>query len=217
MRISTKSSILGFAALIGAASLVGTANANLVVDGNFDTPSGGTTFTTYSSPFGGWTVGGSVDLIGGYWQAPPGGGGSVDLDGNSVGSISQVLNLTAGQDYNLSFAFAGNPDGGPTTKDFSVSINGATSNFSFDTTGASLTTMNFKTASFDFIATGGPTTLSFTSLDTSASPFYGAAIGNVSVTAVPEPATAALVMLGLGVLGFAARRRRDDSIGGAAA
>src|ERR1700753_10074 len=89
------------------------AHANLVVDGNFNMPSGNPSFTTYSasSSFGPWTVTqGSVDLIGDYWQSPSGpAGGSVDLDGNfQAGGISQTFNVSTPGLYNLTFALAGN-------------------------------------------------------------------------------------------------------------
>ena len=84
--------------LIVAAPAALAAPTNFVTDGNFDSPSGGY-YTTYSlGSLGPWTVtSGSVDLIGTYWQAPPSGGGSVDLDGYyAAGTISQSLSLTPG-------------------------------------------------------------------------------------------------------------------------
>src|SRR5271165_2494437 len=83
--------------------LAGGAQAvNLVMDGDFGSPSGGSRYVTYhnGASIGPWLVGmppqdvhvtGSVDLVGGYWQAPTAGGGSVDLDGNNPGTISQTL------------------------------------------------------------------------------------------------------------------------------
>ena len=40
---------------------------------------------------------GSVDLITGYWEAPPGGGNIVDLDGNAFGGVSQSFATVLGQ------------------------------------------------------------------------------------------------------------------------
>src|SRR4051794_13237389 len=97
-------------------SAVSRANANLVVDGGF-TDAGASTFVTVFSPStfgsGAWTVNsGSVDIIGTYWQPPIPGQGSLDLDGNSNGQISQALSgLISGQTYALTFALSGNPDG----------------------------------------------------------------------------------------------------------
>ena len=72
--------LLAGAALAAGLALAGAAQAGIVLDGDFSTPSGGGSFTTYSggSSIGPWLVtGGGVDLIGGYWQAPTAGGGSV--------------------------------------------------------------------------------------------------------------------------------------------
>ena len=220
MQLQTKIRLLSAATLLGAAGFAASANAAIVVDGTFDNPSGGSSFTTYGTgtvaglDFSSWHVGtGTVDLIGGYWQNPGGVGGSVDLDGNAPGSISQNLTLGAGT-YQLTFDLSGNPDGGDATKSLAVSVGSASQNFSFTTGSNTKSSMNYLSETLTF-TTSGNTTLTFASTDTSGP--YGAVIGNVSVTAVPEPATAGLALLGLGVLGFAARRRRTESMSAAIA
>jgi len=61
----------------------------------------------------------------------------------------------------------------------------------------------------------GPTTLSFTSGD-SGTPF-GAVIGGVSVAAVPEPASWAMLLMGIGMIGGGLRAvRRKNAIAPAA-
>jgi hypothetical protein len=55
----------------------------------------------------------------------------------------------------------------------------------------------------------GSTTLSFTSLDV-ATP-YGPVIGDVSISAVPEPATWAMMVLGFLGVGFMAYRRKSKT------
>lgn len=195
-------------ALVAGVVLAGAAQAqvNLVTDGQFlaaPNPGGYTTYST-GATFGGWTVGsGSVDLIGSYWQAPPEGGRSVDLDGGTRGSIFQALNLSAGS-YLLSFYLSGNPDGPGPVKSVSVSV-GDQSDVVFSHSvphTKSAMAYEFHTLSF---TTAGATTLTFTGADTINA--YGAAIGGVSVTAVPEPASYALGLAGLAVLGFVGRRR----------
>ena len=214
--------ILSCAAFLAAAAVSTSANAALL-DGNLDTTPGGGTFVTFTTGqtfgAGAWTVGdgaansgsnsGSIDLIGAYWQAPPFGGQSVDLDGSAPGSISQNFSLPAGT-YQLSFELSGNPEGGDPTKTVGVSVGNVTNQqFSFVTGSNTKPAMGFLNETLTF-TTPGATTLTFQSLD--ASGVFGPVVGNISVTAVPEPATAALALLGLGAIGFATRRRRPGGM-----
>lgn len=157
-----------------------------------------------------WTVtAGSVDWIGTYWQAPPPGGQSVDLDGNSPGAISQDIITHPGQTYWLSFWLAGNPDGGDATKKLEVTVGGASHIFAFDTFGKSKADMGWTPLGISFTATGGSTTIAFASGDGNGSP-YGPVIGDVEVR-VPGPdfyTEFALSLSGLGLLMFVRRKRQ---------
>ena len=196
--------IVAAGALAGAASQAGAATT--FTDGDFTTTSGGCSFTTYNGgSFGPWDVTGSVDLIGNYWQAPPTGGGSVDLDGNSPGAISQTFTAAPGR-YQVSFFLSGQSRRRRWRQDGGRFAGGASQGASPSTHWRQRApTMDYVQETLDFISTGS-TTLTFTSQDVN-SPF-GPVVGGVSVTAVPEPATWAMMLIGFGGLGAAMRVSR---------
>jgi choice-of-anchor C domain-containing protein len=203
------------AAIAGFASLPAQAAVNLITDGNFDAPLSAGTFTTFNSgsSFGTgnpWTVtSGSVDVIGNYWQAPATGGGSVDLSGNAAGAIQQSFNAAAGT-YSLQFYLSGNPDGSPTTKQITVSVGGTTHDFFYTLGGTnSKSNMNYILESLAFHSAGGSNLLTFTSDTDSA---FGGVIGGVNVSAIPEPATWAMLLLGFGGIGWSLRRRQSAAM-----
>ena len=180
-------------------------------NGGFEASSPGWTGTYQpqnagSTTIPGWTVTfGSVDWINTYWQNAEG-SYSIDLSGTSLGQISQTFGTQIGQPYKVTFAMAGNPDGGgDAIKDLlSVVVGGAVSQiFSFVTTGKSTADMDWEDRVFLFTALTTSTTLQFTGLEGNA---YGAAIDNVRVEAVPVPAAA--WMLGTGLIGLVALRRK---------
>jgi len=211
-----KKSMLAVAAFCFGLGLAN-ANANLVIDGDFSNPFGGS-FTTYNAnsnnTFGPWTVtSGSVDLIGNYWQSPNGvGGGSVDLDGYfQAGSISQILNVTTAGLYNLSFALAGNPDAGGGLKSVFVSLASGSNTYNFVVTNEDHNNMGYVYKFLNNIALGvGPATLTFASQDPAGSA-YGPVIGDVNVSAVPEASTWAMMIIGFAGIGFMAYRRKSNS------
>ena len=203
------------AAVAAIAMLPSTANAAQFVNGSFEagTPAG--SFTTVSggdnSSVTGWAAtGNSVDYIGNYWTAQDG-LRSIDLNGGAQGGIQQTFDTLAGVQYNVTFWLAGNPDGSPVTKSVLVGATGATDGlFSFDSTGASKSNMGWSKYTYNFLATGTSTTLSFASQNAGA---YGAALDNVAVAAVHEPATWALMLIGFAAVGFGMRRRSSTALG----
>jgi Protein of unknown function (DUF642) len=111
-----------------------------------------------------------------------------------------------GQKYVVSFAIAGNDDGGVLVKKLGVSINnGPATQFTFDTTGTSNSNMGWLYKSYGFTAPTASTLLSFTSQEANS---FGAALDDVSISAVPEVSTWAMLIAGFGMAGAVMRRRR---------
>jgi choice-of-anchor C domain-containing protein len=199
--------------------LCSSANAALFQNGSFEdgiANIGG--FTTLNAgdntSITGWTVGtGSIDYIGTYWTSANG-SRSLDLNGLVPGSISQTFDVTSGQAYQVTFDLAGNPAGGPTAKTLTTSANATIVLSSFDTTGKDLSNMGWTPVSFNFTATGPTETLTFLSTTAGYSgnstypTAFGPALDNVSVTAVPEPSTWAMMILGFLGVGLVAHRRK---------
>lgn len=202
-------------AMVATAMISSAANASLLVNGSFEqgTPQPGSNgFSTLGAgdnSVTGWTVfSGSVDWINGYWQAQDG-THSIDLAGNQPGAIEQTFATVAGTLYSVNYWLSGNPDGGDIGKDGVVAaINGAIVDASSSITGIqgpSHENMKYSLKNFTFTASGDTTTLRFSSADNAGA--FGAVLDNVSVSAVPEPATWAMMLVGFGVVGASMRRR----------
>jgi len=225
--------VKSYKSLLGAATVLTVIGAgpafaltNLIDDGSF---AGGATagnYTTYSSgsalPPGGWTVttdkqtgnASSVDLVGTHWGSPPAGGGSVDLNGtlgndgasktDSVGGITQSVDVAKAGTYTLSFYVSGNQDGPAPTKEYEAFA--GTNSFILSTSN------NVKAGQWSLVTesvflNAGANSVGFYSLTTDPTNQYGAVIGDVSLSAVPEPSTWALMILGFLGLGFAGYRK----------
>jgi len=206
MRLSKQ--FFASAALALLASTGWAAGPNLITNGGFESSTfngGFTTFAAGSTALTGWTIGqDSVDLINTYW-APASGSYSLDLSGNYDGTISQSFATVIGQKYVVSFDMAANPDDhGDPVKVMQAGLSQQPL-YSFSSVGHTHANMGWTTQSFSFIAAASNSTLFFASLQDSAG---GVALDNISVTAVPEPETYAMLLAGLGLMGAVARRRR---------
>lgn len=214
----------------GALSITGANATSLITDGNFanDITSGieGLGFNRYSIgqylpayPSGNspWIVNsGNVDFIGKYWQSPSGANppsgtnGSVDLNGNIPGSISQTFTSPNTGLYDLTFSLSGNPDGFPLKKEVAVTIDSVTKDVFFILDGNTHSDMKYVAESLFFDVTSGLNTLTFASINTPGQ--YGAVIGNVSLTATPLPSTWSMLLagfLGLGFIAYRGAKRRS--------
>ena len=147
----------------------------------------------------------------------PDGGNFVALDGDSdySGSISQTLTgLTIGKDYVVDFSWAASQlinRTGATTEQLKVSFGGS-DKFTAIVNNPSEGFTGWFSESFRFTAGAATQALTFLSIGTPNGLPPIAALDGVSVTAVPEPATWALMLAGFGMVGFAVRRRRASFV-----
>jgi hypothetical protein len=199
---------LAATAFLAGATISQASYAGVVFSDNFDAAGpgdhlnwvGDSVFTSTSPP-------GSVDLIGigGSFDFLPGNGSYVDLDGstgsgnNPAGQLTSVLSVGPGT-YNITFDLAGNRRGAA-TQETVVSLGGFSQAISL-ASGVGFTpyTYTFTTA------TGG--NLQFT--ETGPSDQQGNLLDNVVLTAVPEPSTWAMMILGFFGVGFMAHRRKSS-------
>ena len=194
----------GAAGGVQAATLV---NGSFEIGPNPNVGPGFITLGTGNSSITGWTVtAGSIDYIGSYWMAQDG-SRSIDLAGTSLGTLTQTLTDTiVGQRYAVNFWVSKNPDGGAATRTGTFSAGGQTFNFSYALPN-NRTNMNWQLETFEFFASSTMTDLSFAA-DASAGCCFGPALDNVSIDAVPEPATWAMMIGGFAMVGGALRSAR---------
>jgi len=208
--------------------------ADLVTNGDFETPTAGniSNYAAGGEPVGfAWSVGssGSVDHIGGYWAGYDGtfagsfGNQSLDLSGNSPGSIEQQLSTVAAQSYDITFAMSGNSDAATTPKSLNLQVGStsgasdvlATQTITWDPTvvfGAgnesnhTSSNMGWVLYTVRFTATGSTSFLQFIGLQTAGdNAAVGAVVDGISVNETPEPAT--FLLFGAGIAGLGLWRR----------
>ena len=138
------------------------------------------------------------------------GDNSVDLSGTNGIIFQNVTGLTVGTKYKITFQLSGNPSAtvDPRLR-LTLTNPTASQDFVFDTpVNQSAGNMGWTRVSYNFVA-GAPTTrVTFSNTLPAAARARGAVIDDVFLTvAVPEPATWAMLLIGFGMVGFAARRR----------
>lgn len=194
------------AALVAASvsPVVASAAANLVVNGSFETTPAFASWTTFYdyNAIPGWNAGpGGIEIQhSGVAVNAQDGNNVLELDTSSNSYIWQEINTTPGQTYAFSFYYSPRPgvsfDSNKIVYKFGEILDWTSQSGAYGE--------NWVLISGTATAASVTTRLGF--LAYGASDSYGGLIDNVSVTAVPEPETYAL--LGAGLLGIAVLRRR---------
>lgn len=204
----------------------GSAHANLVTNGSFETPVPSRGCVAGTTSLTGWTVSaGNIDID----SAIPGCGGLpaadgvqwIDLTGSfggGAGTIYQDLATQAGSSYELSFYFGANgqwqnlsyPNDGP-IKAFNVLVDGnIVGTFSKDTRNIAPNSPNWSLENLLFAATSASTRLAFVSLNGANGTVYGPLLDGVNITEkpalVPVPAAGWLLGSALGLFGLVRRK-----------
>lgn len=202
-----------FAAAALGASATPVSAAQLLVNGGFEQPSvpGSCCTTTPPDALPGWSVtAGDVNVVIGTFGSTNGnlayqGSQYLDLVGQAPnGALQQSFATIAGQTYTVSFAYSHNLFGGAPSASgtFSVDVLGGL----LTHTGGTTNDLGWSTYFGQFVANGSSATIAFAGAQSTDN--AGLFLDAVSVTgAVPEPATWAMLILGLGAVGGAMRRR----------
>lgn len=196
--------------LLASALLVSTtvaSNAAVLFTDNFDS----SPLALNSTPIG-WTVDyGFVDVIGPDYNFYPGTGNHIDMNGSKKQSggmhTNAVFSFLAGNTYTLSFNYGNNANS---------ANNGSTETLVATVLGFPGVTINqvgaiasYLVGSYSFTALSNfSSALYFNASGTNDGDNGGLILDNVSLSVVPVPAALPLLAAGLGVLGFAGRRRR---------
>jgi hypothetical protein len=188
--------------------------SNLIQNGSFELPGGGSVVPAGSTYITDWVVGGNGDVAIADGRNPAGdyspaqdGNFFLDLSGDEPthATIYQDFTTTPGIQYSLTFYIGSSSHYTPAQQIINVQLLGTS--VLLDTTLTPLAPsghINWLEETFSFKPDSTTTRLSF--VDKSGSDDNASYVDNVSVSEVPEPTTLALVLCGIGL--FLSRLRK---------
>ncbi|RZT10158.1 PEP-CTERM protein-sorting domain-containing protein [Duganella sp. CF402] len=180
------------------------ASSELLINGSFEADTQGYNSWNIYSTLTGWTgVGAGIELRNNVVGVAPDGLNFVELDTTANSAMYQNVSTALNQSYTLTFQFQDRPGVSTSSQGLEISWGGNVVGTVNNSAGG-----NWQTVSYTLLGTGNIEALSFRAIGTSDS--LGTSLDNVSLTAaVPEPETYAMLLAGLGLVGFAARRRKQ--------
>jgi len=200
-----------------ALSALGAQAQNLVTNGSFEdivngaeiTGPSGSGWNTYSE-IDGWTGQPNIEVRVNTAGTTPFGTNFVELDTTANSKMFQDIEITTAGEYLLSFFYSARPNVSSTT---TLGVNNNALSFAFGALGGNVlegisggVSHNWMQYSDKQYLAVGHYTLTFGAEGYSNS--YGGSLDNVSVTAVPEAETYAMMLAGLGLMGSIVRRRK---------
>jgi hypothetical protein len=171
---------------------VAPAAATLLVNGGFET-----------GDFTGWTRSGAAGFTNVNDSNPIEGDYAAFFSPNNIGRISQTIVTHPGEVLRLRFALA-----------HSFATAGPVNSFSATFGGTALVALNnlrkleYTNFVYSFASPGGVQNLTFAFRDIRPTGFF---LDDVSLEAIPEPASWGLLLIGFGAVGLAVRRRRAQA------
>jgi hypothetical protein len=181
--------------------------ANLVTNGSFEADAQANGSWNIYPTLTGWTGIPNIELRNNVAGAAQDGVNFVELDANFNSGMSQSINTATGL-YELSFWYSAREGVAAGSNGLDFSFGSLTGNVLYNVAGAP--SGHIWQHYTGLVTLSGPTTLTFSAAEKSDS--LGGSLDNVSVTAVPEPETYALLLAGLGLIGTIARRRKNSPV-----
>lgn len=198
--------LLVTAALLAA---FGSAHAeSIVVDGSFEQHAQADGSWNVYATLPGWTTtaGPGIELRNQVAGNASDGKNFVELDSYGNSAMAQTLTTLAGSVYTVTFDYSARTGVGAASNGIELLWNGA-SVATVTADGSGLSGNDWHAFSYSVTGTGSDV-LSFRAIGTSDG--VGGSLDAIAVTAaVPEPSTYAMLVGGLGLIGFSLRRRRS--------